>query len=564
MSYIPAPLYGADRNTPLTQLVIPENAGIGLQPTGHCALFDLRDSNVFEFEVPYTGHTPYTRFYDSIGTFSIHVVDPLQAPSVVSNGVDFMVEVCGVGTEFACPLGPQYIAHPSGSVTTQSGLVAPTYKDDVSQVTMGEQITSAKQLLMMPTISSVSMAPGSADIDIMPWFYHPKQTASSTALATPPPDQSYTYGGNLATCYMFSRGATDLHVYSAQDSNSVYAGAFLIDISDSAVIPASVASMPNVSAHDGSLHLRCPLYAPNSRLYSSIMNTYDNGGTAWSPSFSVAGDPVASQQITRAAVRGAPVMLPRLRLSYASATGNSGFDIKRSAADDAMLGHYLGPPPVLLYLGAPTGYSSTAATTSVVNAALAPVLEEAPVLLESFPSVNFDVTTQSGLPFAPVVPDAPMVPGPAGPQGPTGPVGLQGPTGPAGAIGPIGPQGPAGPVGPPGATTGFPYTLFAVPLNYSATLLTVTSGGTVWALNSYTYTESFTYSNPSITHLGGINNVRGTLPDFYNKRYDFVVSAGVGIATYTITIWQDTSVIVLPRPPFVADVWSVDVPAVTV
>lgn len=448
ITYVPNSVFGAAVTAPTTVIKGPESNTAGLQPTGYSMICDLRDSNVFEFDVPYTGLAPYCKFFESMGSITMCVLDPLQAPSVVSDYVDFLVEVKAVDMDLQRPHGPQFVSHPAGNITTQSGVVLPTYRDDVAQLVMGECINSVKQLIMMPTTTNVRMAPGAADIDIMPWYYHPKQTPSASATANPPPQQSWSYGGNLATCYLFARGSTDLHVYHAQDANAVYAAIFLADATSTEARPMSVTTAPLIESADGALHVRCPSYQQLLRIPTYAHNAYDTiYSVPWSPSFTLENLPATNQLIRYTTSKPTlPTILPRLRVAYESAAGTSGFSIKRSAGDDAMLGHYIGPTPLLIYVGVPTGRVEALAYLSPVHS----VPEPAPP--------PDGVVTQSGIIRVQASEDFPIIPAEpdfAGPPGPAGPAGPQGSQGPGGAIGPAGPKGdtgPAGPIGPAGPT----------------------------------------------------------------------------------------------------------------
>lgn len=394
-------------------LALPEVNAVGLQPTGHTAVFDLRDGNVFEFDVPYTGLSPFTRFFDSVGTLSMYVVDPLQAPSVVCPTVDFLVEVsCSKDFELACVAGPQYPVNRDATIQLESG-VFDTYDADASKYTMGESLASVKQLIMIPKQTKLSYGPTEHDIDIMPWYYHPPQPESIPPSSAPP--ESYSFGGNFAAAFCFARGSTDVHVYHAQDSNVVSVGAFMRNITDT-VDKSSVANKPYVLSHDGSLHMRCPSYQTVSRVPAHIFN-----GLTWSPQFP-GGQPSEERLINVPAPHYyTPTVLPRLRVSLNTSSGLSTVVLKRAAGDDALLGHYMGPPPVTLYPGEDSDFPSFVET---------PVQPASDVVLESG---SFGVGVNG---------DTPTV-GPTGPAGPPGPIGPQGIAGPPG---PEGPQGPSGAV----------------------------------------------------------------------------------------------------------------------
>lgn len=539
LTFVPNNTFGPP-DIPPTKILGPESNAAGLQPTGYSMIVDLRDSNVFEFDVPYSSVAPYCKFYESCGSISMVVLDPLQAPSVVSDYVDFLVEVKAVDMDLQRPVGPQHVSHPFGTITTQSGVVQRTFTPEVSQLVSGESINSVKQLLMMPTTTNVRMAPGSADIDIMPWFYHPRQTTSDSAGAAPPPTQSWSYGGNLATYYQFVRGSTDLHVYHAQDANAVYAAVFLSENGGYITRRPSVATAPIVESSDGALHARCPSYQQLVRLPSYSSNAYDTDtGHPWAPDFDLNGAQKPGQIIQYSNTKPwLQTILPKLRLAYESVTGTCGFTIKRSAGDDAMLGHYLGPVPMLIYNGTPTGF---AAVLVELDPKISVPAAAPPGFIESQSGV-VKIQAGTGFPIIPAEPDFAGPPGPSGPTGsqgpmgpagPIGPAGPAGPTGPAGPVGGFGPQGPKGdtgsqgPVGPTGAQGPAGQTNFVNPVYYTVTL--TKQGGAICTTDTRSL---YLYTGALVTITGVTNpvaSVEATL-----RSDDIYINYPVA----TLEVWQ--------------------------
>lgn len=429
--------------------VLPEVVSAMTQPSGHSAIFDLRDSDTFEFEVPYTGLYPYAGFRESVGTLSMTVLDPLLASSVVHPGIHFLVEVCAVDFEVANIIGATALADPYGSIVQQSAGVSDTYGDGACRFAIGEKFNSVKQLISLPSQTTIRHKGYSYDYDFPPWFYHPKMPTNHSAV----PEGGQTLAGNWSTCYAFARGATDLHIYQAQDSNSATTSVFLHSVLDTNN-EEPVTNMPYIITHDGHLHVRCPHYARVPRVSPQSFNDF-----TWSTTSSADGTPPASRLLKYTGTGEEPVfmpiMTPRLRSTYLSNSGTSGLIVKRCAADDAILAHYMGPPPVWLRM--------------VPDASFPTVVESAPTPPVS--ASDPEVVTQSGVQygigvhgrnvttgafitpgeFDAAIPDPDPVPGPPGPQGPVGPVGPQGltgatgPTGPKGDTGAIGPAGPAGP-----------------------------------------------------------------------------------------------------------------------
>lgn len=472
--------------------VLPEVTTNLTQPSGHSAIFDLRDSDVFEFDVPYTGLNPYATFNESVGTLSMTILDPLLASSIIADNIDFLVEVKANDFEVANIMGPTAIAHPEGDIVLQSNAVADTYTGQASRFAIGEKFNSVKQLISLPSQHLILHKGWTWDYDIMPWYYHPKLPINHNET----PEFSQTLAGNWATCYAFARGGTDLHVYHAQDSNSVSASVFLHDINDE-TNAEPVSNMPYVMSHDGHLHVRCPHYARASRVSPHAFNSL-----VWKTFPAADGTPPPQRIIYRS---NNPIyaanMLPRLRSSYLVGTGVNGVIAKRAAADDAVLAHYMGPPPVWLKKASDPYFP-----TFVNDPALPAVLRDLNIVPQSsVGSFNFGVRDTASDATTPLVTTNPYfldgvirepdpVPGPPGPQGvkgDTGLTGLTGAVGPAGsngAIGPAGPQGPAGPTGadgpagPPGSVpmvmrNGKPsFSRFVVPISSMGNTGTISIG----------------------------------------------------------------------------------------
>lgn len=466
------PGHETDADTRYLTMSCPEVNTVGTQPTGHSAIFDLRDSNVFEFDVPYTALSPFARFTDVVGSITMVVLDPLLAPAVVANFVPFLVEVQAQDDfELGVPRGVQFPASPLSQITVQSGDVSSTYTSGVSQYTLGETINSFKQLIMVPKASTIKYLTGTYDVDFMPWYYHPPQLSAPDQAGnrTLPCDYA-TYGGNLACCYLFARGATDLHVYHPQDSNAVSAVAFLHDATDMEQ-RENIACQPTCSSHDGTLHLRIPSYQQSVRIPSYVLNDYE-----WTPQFESSGAPNSSQNIDVAQVKPyVPTLYPRVRFTYNNIEGSCGAVVKRSAADDAMLGHYMGPVPLKTVFDQDPTYPTYVSTAVVVPSSQSGRVNNRFLI----PEYQGPTVPDSG----PAGPIGPI--GPVGPTGQTGPVGPQGPVGPAGAQGPQGPVGPQGPQGPAGTNS------YYIISGYGA--VTATGSAYNWANNvatTVTYTAN--------------------------------------------------------------------------
>lgn len=317
----------------------------GPNPFGYSAIFNLRDGNVFEFEVPYVSPVPFTPFLSNTGVISMHVVDALQAASVISTNIGVLVEVkAGPDFELANARTALYCPHALGTPIFQSGRILGNTNADVSELTIGEAITSLKQLIAVPKVTPVGFSAGAkTQYLIPPWFYQPRPsqlTPAPTANLT----ESFGFGGLVASCYAFIRGGTDFHVYPAQDS----ASGLLMSIRESSALQSRGASAqvpaqqpfsnnPLVLNSQGPLHVRLPAYQGFVRYFSSVLNSVVSTGSSWGYNGTKVPVPNAD-----------PVGFPSLYYATIySSSATTGF-VSRNAADDAAAGAFMGPPPLLL------------------------------------------------------------------------------------------------------------------------------------------------------------------------------------------------------------------------
>lgn len=351
-SYIPysAPS-GATWGLPTPGTVLsPEALGGNTQPFGYSAIFDLRDGNVFEFEVPYASPLPWAQLADVLGSITLSVIDPLQAPGVVSTSINFIVEVCGASDfALACPIGPIIPANPvAPTIQLQSGKFLSTQKNDVAQHTIGEEITSVKQLITIPaTVPSRVIGAGTiAAQTVFPWWYHRTQ-AVSVPNTTAPVTGTFTFGGNIACCYAFVRGGTDVHVYPITASTGAFAlwaafASYPYETTFAAVAapnnrPGS--SLSRVYVSDGNpVHLRFPAWQQVQRFQSNCVN-----GINWEFGFTNTGPSIVGFPTNALG----PTNVPKF---WYTNQGTAGMRVlaSRQAADDAALAMYMGPPPVLM------------------------------------------------------------------------------------------------------------------------------------------------------------------------------------------------------------------------
>jgi hypothetical protein len=322
----------------------------GPDPFAYSAVFDLKDGNVFEFKVPYISPVYYANTASTVGSLVMYVVNPLVAPSVVSNTVQVLVEIAGdVDFELANPAGVMFPVHVNGTPNIQSGkkvsvssgtLISQT-PEVANQRTMGEIITSVKQLISIPHVK-VYLPATDYFLIVPPWFYTPAYGTFVPANNTPL-SYSFSYGGSWAACYGFLKGGTDLHAFAPPGNEQVV----IQQVSNPAstllttVTPdnRSTSNAPSLISLSPGTHTRLPSFFPTARVYSWIATIMTAAGTTWSTNPSTSSTNVNPYYGIQA-------------LYWMGAGGAAGvWSVTRNASDDAQLAMYVGPPPLWLPAG---------------------------------------------------------------------------------------------------------------------------------------------------------------------------------------------------------------------
>lgn len=349
-TFVPNPVFASDSNGVMPNVLGPESVGGVTQPFGHSAIFDLKDNNVFEFDVPYIVATPYMPFWASVGDISLVVIDPLVAPSNVAQQVGVLVEVCGSSDfELAQPVSPPYASMGNtaagATIMVQSGLPTTPTTASSSTLTMGEKIMSVKQLIMLPKwTDTIDVPAGSnSDMRLPPWFFHrnPPVTAPYPAGTTFP--EAFGIAGNLATAYTWARGSTEYHVYEVNpgaNRSLMVAKQSRIDYNIPYVVASGQkgfrgdSSTPMVISTDGVLHAKFPAYTQTARVSAAVLNDSD---------YSCKVNYIPTSVVTSPSLSALPVV------NFNNTTGAlTNVRIGRAAGDDAALSMYIGPCPLAL------------------------------------------------------------------------------------------------------------------------------------------------------------------------------------------------------------------------
>jgi hypothetical protein len=335
--------------TTSTNVTIPAYGSLGADPFGYSAVFDLKDGNVFEFKVPYVSPIPYSNLATTTGALAMYVVNPLIASSVVSSAISVVVQVAGDSDfELANPTGVMFPVHNSGTITLTAGRVLSEAPEVINQLTMGEAITSVKQLIAIPGIAGYNLGAVATSGEIVPpWHYQPNLSPLVPAPSTQPPNRSFHYGGNWASCYGFLKGGTDVHVYSISENVAITlsqlpgAGAWL----PTSITPdqRSSANTPILATTEPSMHARLPAFHPTARIFSWAANIVTGAGASW-----IGNNPYTSTTPIDPYSGLQSLYVLRLIPNDTGPGYNPGCFINTNAADDAQMAMYIGPPPCFL------------------------------------------------------------------------------------------------------------------------------------------------------------------------------------------------------------------------
>lgn len=338
-----------------TPVSAPEISGGLVQPFGYTMICDLRDDNVFEFDVPYWCPAPYMAFDSHIGGLTITVMDPLQAPAVVNQGVGFLVEVKALPDfHFAVPRGPRYppmVGNPA--IRKQSGKMVSILKESDCQDCIGEKIESVKQLIMIPSrTATTGINPSTFATQVIPpWFAYRQPDTS-----VPFPNGfsrpfSMRYGSSIALMYTYATGSTDFGIvpvtpdtapllevgYTPSDEGIGFAA------NNVQQKPAN-SILRQYARGDQGLFVRTPAYFKYKRVpvhyWVSGSNNFLIDGTR-------------NNRFSSALHAQSRIVQPYVQITNGAVA--SYFRMYLSAGDDARLGLFIGPPPLHL---TQSGYSA--------------------------------------------------------------------------------------------------------------------------------------------------------------------------------------------------------------
>lgn len=349
--FVPSATASTNPSDTGTLVLGPEVDSVAVQPFGYTAIFDLRDGSIFDFEVPYISPAPFVRFNEDIGSVTLTVLDPLAVSGAIPDSVGVMVEVCGASDfELSCPCGNRYpviekdFADGLPVIRLQSGKILSTIESSDNQLTMGECVTSVKQLAMIPKVTPfvLGQAPTSIRIKPPPWWWVPRQPASQASIYATPSRESFGLAGYVASAYTFVRGSTDYHVYGAENIPAASISAALADeegigvVSAGSVLQLPCSGAPRIIDRPNG-HYRAPAFQKYSRLPVSVSK-----GASWNLEIAAGAATSAAPSYNSTNLADHSTWY-HINVSAVTPTNINAY-FSRAAADDAMAVAYIGPP----------------------------------------------------------------------------------------------------------------------------------------------------------------------------------------------------------------------------
>lgn len=347
-AFVPATFDTFDPAVLSNPVPIPEISAQLVQPFQYSVLFDLRDGNVFEIEVPYISSRPWLSVLGSSGGLSLSVVDPLIASGETSSTITYLVEVCAgdsfeLGSYAGNGLFPFNGLNPRGTLAQfQSGIDDNPTKD-ITQYTMGEKFSSVKELIQIPHTLKRDMPPTTNASWVFPhWTVAPIFTHAIPMAPTTRAFFAKSHLVALSRMFTFVSGGTNFNMYSERGYLG-FLGQVGQEVADGGVAfqeedprRKAYGSVPKIMVDNtGVTHVKQPSFqrsirAPLEGMISRSSFNWDIGDV----NFSYSTNSTINTNTT-------------FNLVNRNAQINA-INVGISASDDATLYNYIGPPMCML------------------------------------------------------------------------------------------------------------------------------------------------------------------------------------------------------------------------
>lgn len=329
---------------------------------------DLRSEDVVSFRVPYVSTKPWlwtrnsqnSNFgYDITGTVFVEVLNELRAVSTVTSSIDVLVEVSG-GPDYELAAPSQNLFQPvkistssqslmsriraraqSGEEETREVEQTPINKDQLGSkevykhlwpnnlFTMGEKITSVRQLIKRNAFHGSISAPTSGQWVFSPWRMLGMYTRAAGDAKTP---QSFGHLDYFSRIFVFGRGSINLKIIpqAANQSRAVI----------KAVVNYPTNTTVNLTQFYTDTASDAVTYLQNGAI-QVIMNDLEGCYDVTVPYYLNYHMIPLSDLIQNAANEDLGVF-PPIKVSIRNQGGTC--DVYRSATDSFQFGYLIGPP----------------------------------------------------------------------------------------------------------------------------------------------------------------------------------------------------------------------------
>ncbi len=312
---------------------------------------DIRFADEVDLLLPYILPFNYQTTLESVGRIQIKVLNELRAPETVSATINvLMFWSAGPDFEFAAPINnttnvyPPLMVGNSDPLPTEviGGEYIPPPTLQYSQRSVGEYITSVKQLTNRNCAFSVTNSPTWTGLTICPWFFGLASTTSGTVVGTSPGGDCISYIGLM---YGMFRGSMNVTVHSTTFVASNAVRAYL-----QAPVTAFIGSNPNSGLQPGLTNVAWTTPGSRDQFQSGIflLNGQQNVATATVPYYNQTRASLVCFSITNA-MSDVDSSVPNIGITFDTA-GSANAAAYRSTADDFQFSYFLGCPPILYSL----------------------------------------------------------------------------------------------------------------------------------------------------------------------------------------------------------------------
>lgn len=194
-------------------------------------IIDLQEAEEFCFSVPYSVPDNFTDFLTKVGHLYIHVLNPLKAPSTVSNNIEVLVYVRGASNITFQGLradGPRAVYYTQGADIDNIGCIEDGgignsteghMESEFEALSIGEKITSLKQVMLrMEKVGLTSSVTGITQLGIKTnstnVFGWQKSGVPAYYSQVTNPALQPTLLDTFMCCFLFQRGSTRWACYT--------------------------------------------------------------------------------------------------------------------------------------------------------------------------------------------------------------------------------------------------------------------------------------------------------------------------------------------------------------